>query len=453
MGERSRTETPVKDGHLPRRQGSLVGHRLGVAALGPALAGLSLAAALAMGIDDVPLALRVGFAGAVAAGVGVSVAILVQRPGRAPAPGDPDADPLTGLMTRAAFERAVASELVRAGDEDQSVALVVLDVDGFRALEQQLGRAAAQGALRLVARDLRKWKRRVDTAARLGGESFALLLPETDAQGALIVSERMRRASHGTFVELKAHVTLSLGVAAFPKHAREPEALMDAAHRALLAAKELGRDRSTVFSTEVDRVLGHGLAGGPGPGLRMAAVVALAEALDLRDTGSTTHSRTVGRCAFVTARELGLPPTRCERVRLAGVLHDIGMVAVPAEVVARKDGQLEDEEIAELHRHPEVAARLLAGPAFADLRDWIAAHHECYDGSGYPLGLSGEAIPIEAQILGAADLWEELIRTRGDEAARDALRACAGTGFDTAVVGALLRAVRAPTDARDVRHH
>jgi HD-GYP domain-containing protein (c-di-GMP phosphodiesterase class II) len=266
----------------------------------------------------------------------------------------------------------------------------------------------------------------------------------------------MRRASHGTFAELKAHVTLSLGVAAFPRHAPGPEALMDAAHRALLAAKELGRDRSAVFSTEIDRVLGPGLAGGPGPGLRMAAVVALAEALDLRDTGTTTHSRTVGRAAFVTARELGLPATRCERLRLAGVLHDIGMVAVPAEIVARMDGPLENEELAELHRHPEVGARLLAGPAFADLRDWIAAHHERLDGSGYPLGLTGDAIPIEAQVIGAADVWEELVREHGDEDAREALRACAGTAFDPAVVGALLRSVRGPgavPNARGVRHH
>src|ERR1700742_3523784 len=319
-------------------------------------------------------------------------------------------------------------------------------------MEQKLGRAAAQGALRLVARGLRKWKRRIETAARRGGESFALLLPETAPQGALISSRRMRRASHGTFAELKAHVTLSLGVAAFPQHAKEPEGLMDAARRALLAAKELRRDRSAVFSTEVDRVLGHGLAGGPGPGLRMAAVVALAEALDLRDRGSTMHSRTVGRCAFMTARELGLPATLCERVRLAGVLHDIGIVAVPAEVVARADGELADEELADLRRHPEVGARLLAGPAFEDLRGWIAAHHERLDGSGYPLGLCGDTIPIEAQIVGAADLWEEVAHTRGNDAARDELRACAGRGFDPAVVGALLRAVGARADVRDVRH-
>jgi HD-GYP domain-containing protein (c-di-GMP phosphodiesterase class II) len=267
------------------------------------------------------------------------------------------------------------------------------------------------------------------------------------------VAERLRRASHGTFAELRAPLTLSLGVAAFPQHADDEVGLLEAAQRALLAAKELGRDRSAVFSQEIDRVLGVGLAGGPGPGLRLATAIALAEALDLRDTGSTTHSRTVGRCAVLMARELSLKPERCERVRLAGVLHDVGMIVVSAEVAAKAE-PLDAAELAELHQHPQAGARLLAGPAFADIREWVEAHHEHYGGSGYPRGLRGDEIPVEARILGVADEWEQLTGDRPHrpaldaDAARERLSAAAGSRFDPDVVAALLRALATQTPAR-----
>jgi diguanylate cyclase (GGDEF)-like protein len=451
MGARHEAEPPATDGH-PRQSATgralAITRRFGVRAAAPLLAGLSLGAALAMEIHAVPLALRIGLAAAVALIVGLTIADLRSRLHGA-LHGDPDLDPVTGLVNREAFERALERELERAREEDGKVGVIVLDVDGLRTLAERLGGEAADGVLQLVAHDLEKWKRRIDTAARLGDEGFALLLPESDAQGALLVSERLRRASHRTFAELSAPLTLSLGVAAFPAHAADEVTLLEAGQRALLAAKELGRDRSAVFSQEVDRVLGVGLAGGPGPGLRLATAIALAEALDLRDTGATTHSRTVGRCAVLTARELGLAPERCERVRLAGVLHDVGMIAVSAEVAAKPE-PLDDAERAELRLHPQAGARLLAGPAFADLREWIAAHHERHDGSGYPRGLRGDEIPVEARIVGLADEWEELTAGRpgrppvGADVAREKL--LAGTAFDPAVAAALLRALamRAP---------
>lgn len=454
MGARLDAESPAKDGRATEpaaRRALAITRRSGTRAAGPLLAGLSLGAALAMEVHAVPLALRIGIAAGVALLVGLTMGEL-QAKLRRSLHVDPDLDTLTGLVNRATFERALTHELERARDEQGQVAVIVLDVDAFRALEERLGRDAAEGILRLVARDLEKWKRRIDTAARTSDEGFALLLPETDAQGALLVAERLRRASHATFGELGAPLTLSLGVAAFPHHADGPVALLEAAQRALLAAKELGRDRSAIFSREIDRVLGVGLAGGPGPGLRLATAIALAEALDLRDTGATAHSRTVARCAVLTAHELGLAPEQCERVRLAGVLHDVGMVVVSAEVAAKAE-PLDDADRAELQQHPQAGARLLAGPAFADLREWIEAHHEHHDGSGYPRGLSGDEIPIEARVVGVADAWEELTGGRpsrpalSEEAARERMRVGAGTEFDPEVVAALLRAVGAPTAA------
>src|SRR4029453_13692176 len=108
--------------------------------------------------------------------------------------------------------------------------------------------------------------------------------------------------------------------------------------------------------------------------LQLATVIALAEALDIRDTGTGQHSHTVGRYAELMARELGFEEERVERVRLAGVLHDIGKIGISDRVLS-KPGPLDAEEWQEMHTHPEIGARLLSRPEFDDLRAWILAHH------------------------------------------------------------------------------
>jgi HD-GYP domain-containing protein (c-di-GMP phosphodiesterase class II) len=135
-----------------------------------------------------------------------------------------------------------------------------------------------------------------------------------------------------------------------------------------------------------------------------------------------------------------------ERVRLAGLLHDVGKIGV-SEAMLIKPGPLDEDEWAEMRTHPEIAARLLAGPEFEDLRSWILAHHERPDGTGYPYGLSGNEIPLEARILAVADAWEAMTAHRvysgalSEEAAREELIAGSGTQFDKPVVEAFLRAL------------
>jgi putative nucleotidyltransferase with HDIG domain len=187
--------------------------------------------------------------------------------------------------------------------------------------------------------------------------------------------------------------------------------------------------------------------------LQLATVIALAEALDIRDTGTGQHSHTVGRYAELMARALGLGEERVERVRLAGVLHDIGKIGISDRVLS-KAGPLDADEWQEMHTHPEIGARLLSRQEFDDLREWILAHHERPDGLGYPRGLKGDEIPVEARILAVADAYEAMTADRvyrpalGEEAARAELEAGAGTQFDARVVEALLSsldAIRART--------
>ena len=148
------------------------------------------------------------------------------------------------------------------------------------------------------------------------------------------------------------------------------------------------------------------------------------------------------------ARELGFDEDHIERVRLAGVLHDIGKIGI-SDSVLTKPGPLDADEWQEMYTHPEIGARLLSRPEFDDLRAWILAHHERPDGLGYPDGLSGDAIPFEARILAVADAYEAMIAERvyrpalGEQGARDELEAGAGSQFDATVVSAFLKALDA----------
>jgi putative nucleotidyltransferase with HDIG domain len=179
---------------------------------------------------------------------------------------------------------------------------------------------------------------------------------------------------------------------------------------------------------------------------RLESIIGLAEELDVRDTGHTGHCHAVARYAELMARELGFEPEHTERVRLAGLVHDIGKTGVSDRLMS-KTGPLEADEWHSIRTHPEIGARLLAHPEFEDLREWVLAHHERPDGKGYPFGLFGEHIPIEARILAVADAYEAMTSERafrsalGEEVAVRELQAGAGTQFDADMVELFLAAL------------
>jgi diguanylate cyclase (GGDEF)-like protein len=355
-------------------------------------------------------------------------------------------DPLTGLLNRRGLEEVFDVELERARRSGARLSVVAGDLDGFKLVNDRLGHQAGDEALVALSADLLKWKRRIDVAARVGGEEFALLLPDTDERGAFLVAERLRRAVQRTFSEQPQPLTISFGVATWPEHGENTEQLMRSADEALYAAKDMGKDRSVIYSAEVAGMLAENGRGEAEGEMQLATVVALAEALDIRDTGTARHSQTVGRYARLMAEDLGLADDRVERVRIAGILHDVGKIGISDRVLT-KPGPLSEEEWEEMRTHPQIAARLLSRPEFADLRGWIAAHHERPDGSGYPAGLEGDLIPLEARILAVADAYEAMTADRvyrpslGEEAARAELIAGCGTQFDEDVVEAFMRAL------------
>jgi HD-GYP domain-containing protein (c-di-GMP phosphodiesterase class II) len=176
---------------------------------------------------------------------------------------------------------------------------------------------------------------------------------------------------------------------------------------------------------------------------RLAAVMLLAEAIDLRDAGTAQHSRMVGAYARDTAVALRLDADRVEKLHAAGVLHDLGKVGI-ADSILRKPGKLDAGEWEEMRRHPEVGARILERAGLEDIARWVLLHHERLDGAGYPHGLSAQEIPLEARILAVVDAYEAMTADRpyrrgmSADAAREELLRCSGSQFDPVVVEAFL---------------
>jgi putative nucleotidyltransferase with HDIG domain len=249
------------------------------------------------------------------------------------------------------------------------------------------------------------------------------------------------------FADHAVPITISFGIATFRDHAETAASLVHAADDALYDAKESGRNRSVVFSREAQESARDSTRTRDIEGERFTAVMLdLAAAVDLRFSGSARHSETVGRYAEQMARELGLSEQHISRVRLAGLLHDIGKVGIPDSILNKPD-RLTSEEFATIKAHPALSAQILEHPCLADIRPWVAAHHEQPDGQGYPLGLSGPELGIEARILAVADAYEAMTSNRayrssiGHAAARTELHRCAGSQFDAEVVVAHLAVV------------
>jgi diguanylate cyclase (GGDEF)-like protein/putative nucleotidyltransferase with HDIG domain len=354
-------------------------------------------------------------------------------------------DALTGLLNRRGFQELMEIETERALRSARPLAIIVGDLDHFKHLNDRFGHAAGDLALRRFGEIASSASRRIDAVARIGGEEFALLLPDTEQHAAYLLAERLRRAvkEPGVDGELPS---VSFGVASFPTHAADAEALMHAADQALYAAKAMGRDRSVIYNPEVlASVLGGNLEPVAG-NEHLSAVLVLAETLDLRDSGTASHSQTVGRLAALIAKALGFDDARVERIRLAGMLHDIGKIGIP-DWILHKPGKLDEAEWAEIKKHPEMGARIAASAKLDDISEWILCHHERVDGRGYPGGLPEDEIPVEARILAVADAYEAMT---SDRVYRRAMRAAdaerelrdqSGAQFDTAVVDALLSAI------------
>ncbi len=354
-------------------------------------------------------------------------------------------DPLTGLPNHRALVDVLDREIERSQRYHRPCAVLFLDLDHFKALNDGCGHAAGDAALTELGCVVKGCLRGIDTLGRWGGEEFVALLPETDEETALEIGERIRAAvaAHLFRTGGGIYLTCSLGTAAYPADAQNRAELVDAADRAMYAAKRLGRNQMRAASDPIVKTLETETENSREEVTLQGTVEALVSLVEARDAYTGEHTEGVEALAIRLAQALRLDAAEVRLVGLVGKLHDVGKVAIP-DAILQKPAALTEEEWVLMKRHPIIGADVVSHvPTLRIAAPGIRGHHERWDGRGYPDGLAGEAIPLGARIVMVADAFSAMTTDRPYRKARpqsealQELRRCAGTQFDPTVVGAL----------------
>jgi diguanylate cyclase (GGDEF)-like protein len=401
-------------------------------------------------------------------------------------------DSLTGLYNYREFHQRLDEQLVTARGEhqDHKLAVVLMDVDGFKDVNDLRGHAEGDRVLRDVARAIAYGKRGSDTAARLGGDEFGVLMPNTDTLGATALARRMSERVD----RLGEGVGISYGVAEWPADGPAKELLLLRADVAMYAAKsgtteppagsraaedrrrgdhidasdsqrrgrvaaddpELERDKAQLraYAEAVRVTYAQGLERAQQLKQNyLATVLTLASAVEAKDEYTGGHINRVHRLGLLLARELVPEEADDPQMAYGFLLHDIGKLAVPDEIL-NKSGALTDEEWELMRGHPEAGVRILAPiPFLGRAIDVVRHHHERWDGCGYPAALAGEEIPMWSRIFAVVDSVDAMTSDRpyraalSLEVAHEELKKGAGTQFDPVCVAAFMRLDRGQVES------
>jgi diguanylate cyclase (GGDEF)-like protein len=358
-------------------------------------------------------------------------------------------DSLTGLKNHRSYEHDIAAAVVQAAESGSKLSLAVLDIDDFKALNDRFGHPEGDRMLVALGELFGELGPAVE-GYRLGGDEFALVVDGGEEE-ALAAVETLRGMLAAQVLPDESRMTISAGIACFPEFAADPHELVRVADLALYWTKRHGKDRCCVYSpTVVEVSWPAALAATAEHAGRLRAAENLIRVVDARDTYTGSHSQSVAVLAEGIAHALGLPEETVRQVRLTGLLHDLGKIAVPDQIL-QNQGPLTELEYARLKGHSQTGFELLQGLDVAPVDVWILHHHEHWDGSGYPTGLHGEAIPIGSRIVLVADAFDAMTTDRcyrgamPVEAALAELRRCSGLQFDPAVVAALERSLASPS--------
>ncbi|MBZ0186468.1 MAG: diguanylate cyclase, partial [Candidatus Obscuribacterales bacterium] len=378
-------------------------------------------------------------------------------------------DAMTGLPNRRHFETQLSKEIDRYQRFGHAFSFIIIDLDYLKKINDNLGHQFGDEAIKHIGNVLKKSIRDVDTVGRFGGEEFVVLLPETDLKWAKMVAERICTSIREKVVEGVGTITASLGVAVFPKDADDKEKLFELADKALYLAKQRGRNRvctvaddlmpsgvevviteedkleidnrgrekvkirleDSVPSFDLEMIAEKGILG------LLAQVV---KTLEEKDAYGSERSPRVYGYASRMAQSLHLSKEHAEIVSLAAVLSNLGKIAVP-EAVLQKAGPLTADEMMMIQQTPIVGAKILEPAKLLHrVSQIIQAYHEHWDGTGYPNGLHGHDIPVEAQIVSLVDTFTAMTSDRpyrvslAREEAIELIRSDSGKRWDSRLV-------------------
>ena len=347
-------------------------------------------------------------------------------------------DPLTGLGNRRAFRERLVEVADQHDAGSRPLALCVVDIRAFEALNLRLGYKAGDEVLRSFALTVASIIDGAGEVYRIGGDDFAVLLPDFSAADAAEQSLAIAAAAAGLVAGEIVEVVC--GIATLPEHTEDTAELLRLAEGAAYWAKVLGSEQIVIYDADLVEALDarqHVARVSADTQARM--IEALAAAVDARDSYTEEHSRRVAMHASELASRFGLSAERLELLHSAALLHDIGKVGV-SDAILLKPAALSNDERKMAERHSELGERILQRSAPTEMCSWVRWHHERWDGHGYPDGLRREEAPVEARILCLCDSYDAMRSDRpyrpamGRRKACEELRRCAGSQFDPGLV-------------------
>ncbi len=350
-------------------------------------------------------------------------------------------DGLTGLYNRRYFEEYLKKEVTRALRQQQPFSIIGLDLDHLKQINDKFGHAYGDLAIKTVADVLKKNARSIDTAARMGGEEFNVILPGVDSKGAMIAAERIRKTLEEQQLDTIGHITASVGVATFLEHSDNIEDILDLTDQAMYQSKRNGRNQVTLakpvsetswqeiavntfmdilskHNIPIDKELAEELKRklqNPKDDIPKEALYTVADMLTR--TYNPLHHAGVMKSkvllAVSLAKRFDLSKDDIDKLRIAMLLYDIGNLMLPAELL-QKTTPLTEEERNHIKEHPLIASREILQPIsyIQDIIPIIEHHHENWDGTGYPSKIAKDEIPMTSQIILIVDAYFALTEPR-----------------------------------------
>lgn len=318
-------------------------------------------------------------------------------------------DKLTGLYNRAYFEQ----ELKRLDTARQlPISIIMGDVNGLKLVNDVFGHHEGDKLLVRAAQIIKNSCRKEDIVSRWGGDEFIIMLPRTSKENAREISTRIRdvcsRSNSGSI-----QTSISLGVA---------------------VKENMDQNIYTVLKEAEDNMYKHKFT--ESKSIRSSVISTLLKTLGEKTHETEEHTLRLEKLARKMGKELNLMESQLDDLALLAMLHDIGKIAVP-ETILTKPGSLTPKEWDKIKSHPEIGYRIASSIVeLSHIADGILAHHEWWDGSGYPRGLKGEEIPLHARIIGVVDAYDVMTQKSAYKKAispaqaKEELEKLAGRQFD-----------------------
>ena len=339
---------------------------------------------------------------------------------------------------------------------EKTLAFCIIDIANISDINNELGHAKGDSVIKEVANKIKKNVKNTDILGRYAGDKIGIIMPNTTEDEAKYLCEYLLYNLSCTMFDDLGQLKFSCGISIYPTSSEKQEKLTILAEQALFIAKSkraktgqseivstsdynfwddealkcfaqvLGKKHASVGLNIEEELINQFHSENILSNEHMLDVVSsLANTIDAKDTYTKGHSSAVSRYAEALARAVNLPSNEVERIKLGALLHDIGKIGIPEQVL-RKPTMLTDDEWEVMKQHPLIGADKVLKPnkSLHDLIPIVKYHHEHIDGSGYPFGLKGDEIPLSAKIVAIADSYHALISDRPYRKGLSVAKAC-----------------------------